>query len=129
MASRPNLRHHQRIDTQFDVELALTDGKAVTCTLSNLSRAGLMVECSPAMLARILPNHSPIAPRQAVRVSARFELPVLPVQTVVISADCDIIYARRVSRQLFQIGMEFVSIEGNGRSYVDQFVDLHLPND
>lgn len=129
MVSRPNLRHHQRIATKLDVELELDNGEWVSTTLSNLSRAGFMVECSPALMTRILPNHSPIAPRQAVRMKAKFDLPILPVQSVRITADCDVIYARRLSRQVFQIGMQFVDLEGNGQDYVNQFVDKHLPND
>ncbi len=129
MASRPNLRHHQRIATEFDVELEVSGGERVMTGLSNLSRAGIMVECSPAVLARVLPNHSPISPRQAVRLRARFALPILPVQSVEVVADCDVIYARRLSRNVFQIGMQFVSVEGNGQAYIDQFIDHHLPND
>jgi len=129
MASRPNLRHHQRIATEFNIELELADGEHVLTTLSNLSRAGIMLECSPAVVSRVLPNHSPISPRETVRLRARFALPILPVQSVEVVADCDVIYARRISRHLFQIGMQFASVEGNGQAYIDQFVDHHLPND
>lgn len=126
---RPNLRHHNRVATQLTVEVSTGDGLTAECESANLSRAGLMLVCTPEQVSQILPNDSPIAPRQAVRLHARFSLPVISLQSVSVSVDCDVIYVRRVSRDCFQVGMEFVEFEGSGRDYVDQYIDRRLQKD
>lgn len=126
MASRPNLRHHQRIPLDLTVDVKLPDGSMQSCQLANMSRAGMMLECSPEEMGRLVPNHSPVAPRQAIRLSTVFDLPIIALQRVRVHADCDVIYVRRLSRHVFQIGMQFVAFEGYGQDYVDQFVDRHL---
>lgn len=126
MASRPNLRHYQRIALELAVDVKLPDGSVQSCQLANLSRAGMMLECTPEEMARLVPNHSPVAPRQAVRLSTVFDLPIIALQRVRVHAECDVIHIRRVSRSTFQIGMQFVSFEGYGQDYVNQFVDRNL---
>ncbi|MFE8072130.1 PilZ domain-containing protein [Marinobacteraceae bacterium S3BR75-40.1] len=124
--NRPNLRHHHRVPADLVVEVTAESGASVECACANLSRAGLMLSCTPDQVSQILPNNMTIAPRQAVRLHARFKLPVLSIQSVQISVACDVIYVRRVSRDCFQVGMHFVDFEGSGRDYVDQYMDRRL---
>ena len=126
MASRPNLRHHQRINTDLAVEVEASPGNWIKTRISNLSRAGIMLECSPSTLTRILPNHSPVSPRQAVRMRTRFSVPVISVQDVQVNVACDVIYVRRLSQKAFNIGMQFVEFDGSGEEYVNQYIDKNL---
>lgn len=125
-ASRPNLRHHHRVNTTLDAKLETQEGVAVECHFTNLSRAGVMAVCTPALIKTLLPKGGPLSPRQSVRLNARFELPVLNVQSVVVEAKCDVIYLRRISRNAFHLGMSFVSFEGSGQNCIDQYIDRKL---
>jgi hypothetical protein len=134
-ATRPNLRHYHRISTQFDAVIK-ADGdspageKVLECQLTNLSRAGVMAKCTPEMVKALLPKGAAVGPRQAVKVQVQFELPVISVQKVLIEAQCDVIYLRRVSRDTFHLGMSFTAFDNNnGQDYIDQYIDrkLHPP--
>lgn len=126
-ASRPNLRHYQRISTKFPAKIASeAAGAALDCELTNLSRAGVMALCTPEMIKTLLPNGSSGGPRQAVRVTLGFDLPVINVQKVQVEAHCDVVYLRRISRNTFHLGMSFVDFEDRGQDYIDQFIDRQL---
>ena len=130
-ATRPNLRHYQRITTRFSALIARKDAsisgeQALSCQLTNLSRAGVMAVCTPEVVASLLPKGAVLGPRQGVRVKIQFELPVISVQKVVIDAHCDVVYLRRDSREVFHLGMSFISFEHTGQDYIDQFIDRQL---
>jgi hypothetical protein len=55
-------------------------------------------------------------------VKTRFTVPVLPTQPVTVLADGNIVHMRRISRNEFQIGIQFSEFEGNGFDYVDRYV-------
>jgi len=133
-AGRPNLRHYHRVSTQFDATISSceeTGGEAsrLKCQLTNLSRAGVMAVCTPDMVKTLLPGGAVIGPRQSVRVKVQFEVPVLAVQKVQIGALCDVVYLRRISRDIFHLGMSFVSFDDSGQDCIDQYIDrkLHRP--
>lgn len=129
--TRPNLRHHHRISTQFAARIESEDAspagaQVLECKLTNLSRAGVMAVCTPEMIKVLLPKGTALGPRQTVRVKIQFELPVINVQKVQIEAQCDIVYLRRVSREIFHLGMSFVSFDNTGQDYIDQYIDRQL---
>lgn len=131
-ATRPNLRHHQRIAARLDAVIGVADGSLLKCQLKNLSRAGAMIMCSPETVNSLLPKGTMVSPKHAVRVQVQFELsmtdipPTGGVQRVLITAYCNIVYQRRVSRDTFHLGMSFTALGGNGQEYIDQYIDRKL---
>jgi len=126
VANKKNLRHQQRIETQLDVIVSLPSGKAVQCRATNLSRTGMMISCDNETLKQLVPGQKSLAAGQWIDVTAKFSVPVVAAQNVTISADCHLIHMRRVSRDEFHIGIQFYGFEGNGHSYIDQFVSRQL---
>ncbi len=121
-STKKNLRHYTRIRAQLEATIA-KDNRTITADIANLSRAGLMLACDRATLEDILPNTAPIIPRQPTQLDIEFALPVVLTQMVMVRAKCNVIYTRRTSRDAFQIGIEFESVENNGYSYIDQYID------
>lgn len=124
--SNQNLRSQQRVETQLDVMVRLPSGESVQCRATNLSRAGMMLCCDNRTLEQLVPGQKPPVPGQWIDVLAKFSVPVVAAQNVVISADCHLIHFRRVSRDEFQVGIQFFGFEGNGYNYVDQYVSRQL---
>jgi len=125
-STKKNLRHYTRIPAQLEATVFKTETKAdnsITIAIANLSRAGLMLACDNATLNEILPNTPAIIPRQPVQLTVEFAIPVVATQTVMIKTKCNVIYTRRISRDSFQVGIEFESVENNGYSYIDQYID------
>ena len=125
-STKKNLRYYTRIPAQLEATVFKADTKAdsgITMAIANLSRAGLMLACNNVTLNEILPNTPAIIPRQPVQLTVEFAIPVVATQTVIIKTKCNVIYTRRLSRDSFQIGIEFESVENNGYSYIDQYID------
>jgi len=125
-STKKNLRYYTRIPAQLEAAVFKADTKAdsgITMAIANLSRAGLMLACDNVTLNEILPNTPAIIPRQPVQLTVEFAIPVVATQTVIIKTKCNVIYTRRLSRDSFQIGIEFETVENNGYSYIDQYID------
>jgi hypothetical protein len=122
VAAKVNLRNQQRVETALDVALTRPDGARVVTHVSNLSRAGMMIECD-AQTARVLvPGNRTPAPGNWLEVAAEFSVPVVITQPVTIRADCHVVHLRRISRDCFQVGLQFIEFDGSGFSHLDAYV-------
>lgn len=123
---KPNLRNQQRVGASLDVTFQRAPDVEVMCRATNLSRAGMMVSCSPECVEKLVPGLKLPAPGQWIEASAAFALPVVAAQKVTITARCHIIHLRRISRSEFQLGLQFSEVEGRGLDYIDQYVSRQL---
>ena len=123
---RPNLRHHHRITVDLELQLEVNDETLPSCRISNLSRSGIMVPCSREILKRIAPNQESVAPRRAIPVRARFEVPVGASASAWIDCQCDLVTVRRVARDCFHTGMTFRSFEDDGEALIDTYISEQL---
>lgn len=113
----PNLRHYHRVPVTLEVLMQTDSGVAVLCQVANLSRAGLMIACTPQMLHQLLPNRESVAPHQPVPVRASLALPDGDL-----NVDCNVVYVRRVSHDCFNLGAEFKAFEGDDEQRLQAFV-------
>ncbi|GHD54399.1 hypothetical protein SAMN05216429_101255 [Marinobacter persicus] len=123
---RPSLRNQQRVDVTIDVTLESPDGQCVVCKALNLSRAGVMLCCDKNTVQQLIPGMRPPAPGNWIDIKTRFPIPLSTRHPENVSADGHIIHMRRVSRDEFQIGVQFCEFEGNGFDYIDKFVSKLL---
>lgn len=126
VSARPNLRNQQRVDVATDVTVEKADGCCLTCKVSNLSRAGIMIQCCRETVRQLIPGERVPAPGNWIDVSLRFSVPVVASQPVVVEASGHIVHMRRVARDEFQLGIQFAEFEGNGYDYVDRYVSKLL---
>ncbi len=119
---KSNLRNQQRVPVDASIALEKPDGQRLDCQIANLSRSGVMISCTEEAARVLLPGLRAPAPGLYFGVTARFSVPVLPAQPVAVTADCNVVHLRRVSRDEFQVGIQFSEFEGNGFDYVDQYV-------
>ncbi len=121
-AAEPNLRDQQRADVSLKAFLNRPGQPEVECEIRNLSRSGMMICCTKDETKGLVPSGRSPAPGDWIKCNARFEVPVVAQQTVVLSASCHIAHLRRVARDEFHLGIRFVDFEGRGFDYVDQYV-------
>ena len=119
---KPSLRNQQRVAVVTEITLECSDGQCVTCTASNLSRTGMTVCCDQQAVKQLIPNLHPPAPGNWIDVKARFSVPALPDESVTVHTDSHIVHMRRLSRNEFQIGIQFCEFQGNGYDYLDKYV-------
>lgn len=125
-AIKPNLRNQQRVDVATDVKLEKQDGSSLVCPMSNISRTGLMILCGQDEVQTLIPGQNTPAPGTWVEVMVSFAVPVVARQPVSVVANGHIVHMRRISRNEFQIGIQFAQFEDNGFGYVDNYVSKLL---
>lgn len=121
-ASKANLRNQQRVEVALEVALTRPDGTRVVSTVSNLSRAGMMIECDARTAQVLVPGNRTPAPGHWLEVTADFSVPVVITQPVKIHAACHVVHLRRMSRDCFQVGLQFIEFDGSGYSHLDNYV-------
>ena len=122
VAAKLNLRNQQRVDVATDITIEKSDGCCLTCSVSNLSRTGVMISCNQETVKQLIPEQKAPAPGHWIAVKTRFSVPVVATQPVSIIADGNIVHMRRIARDEFQLGIQFAEFEGNGFDYVDRYV-------
>ncbi len=125
---KPNLRHQQRAEVSADITIELQDGSNLSCSMVNLSRSGVMICCDQETLKTLIPEQKTPAPGHWIPIRTRFSVPVVAQQPVLIEADASIVHMRRIARNEFHLGIQFVAFEGNGYNYVDLYVRRLLGN-
>lgn len=127
MIAKPkrNLRHYQRVSTDLHADIQTEQGAKTRCKIINMSRTGLMLQCTPAELALLMPNLPVLTLRQPIRLRVVIDLMVRQ-QPVTLRSECDIIYTRRLSKDIFQLGIQFVSFFGDGQAQLDAYIDASI---
>jgi hypothetical protein len=126
VAVKPNLRNQQRADVSTDITIEKSDGQCLTCSISNLSRTGVMISCNRETVKALIPSQQVPAPGNWIAVKTRFHVPVVAAQSVSIIADGNIVHMRRIARDEFQLGIKFSGFEDNGFDYIDRYVSKLL---
>jgi len=126
LAIKPNLRNQQRVDVATEVRIEKPDGSSLVCSVSNISRTGLMISCGQEEVQVLIPAQQTPAPGAWIEVKALFSVPVVASQPVSIVVDGHIVHMRRLSRNEFQVGVQFAEFDGNGFEYVNNYVSKLL---
>lgn len=119
--AQPNLRAQQRVNVVADIVIEKPDGSICNCGTANLSRSGVMIACDQSTLSELIQDSTTLAPRNRTPVKAQFLLSAQSVQSMII-AQGNIVHFRRISRDLFHVGIQFTHFEGSGLDCVDQYV-------
>ena len=126
VVAKPNLRNQQRVDVATEVTVEKTDGSSLVCSVSNISRTGLMISCGQNQVQELVPDQKTPAPGAWLEVKASFSVPVVDSQPVMVIGHGHIVHMRRISRNEFQIGIQFFEFDDNGFEHVDQYVSKLL---
>ncbi|ARU55947.1 type IV pilus assembly PilZ [Oleiphilus messinensis] len=124
---KSNLRYHHRIRSEIEATLLVDNEELCSTTIANISRAGIMIECNQKTLEDILPNQHQIAPKKPVQVEVEFNLPLSVYHEVSVKAYCNVIHTRRLSKNSYQIGLEFAHFANEDFRYVEQYMHMHAP--
>ncbi|MCP5207515.1 MAG: PilZ domain-containing protein [Hahellaceae bacterium] len=121
-----NLRYHNRVTTRLEAIMSTGKNQALIGTLANISKAGLMIECSRQVVEDLIPRDSTPSPKTPVRLEVAFDLWLSEGQPEHLHSICNIIHVRRKSREIYQVGVEFLSFPHNDYAAVVKYVDQRL---
>lgn len=95
----------------------------VRTKLQSIGRDGFSIICDQERLIELLPNPASVSPKSAVRFICEFNLPGYDKSLI---TPCEAFYARRLSRDSFQMSLKFVALSEEQTTIIDAFVAKHL---
>lgn len=118
-----NLIHHTHIQITKDLANKTTMLNGVKTKLQSIGRDGFSIICNQERLSELLPNPAGVSPKSAVRFTSEFTLPGYEKSMI---TDCEAFYARRLSRDCFQMSLKFVALSDEQADMIDEFVSACL---
>lgn len=113
-----NLIYHTHITANKAVQAWSQTGMEFDCHIDAIGRDGMMLTCDRQTLDALLPNSMHIAPKRPATIETRFQLDTLND----ITTRCEVIYARRMSRDQFLLEVRFDHLDDQQFEEVDLFV-------
>lgn len=123
--TKRNLRHHLRIPTHLSATVTAADGQQLQVEIANLSRAGVMLACDRQTLEFMHPKVIAANPGNPMETTLAFTIPSRIGGKITIQCTCHIIYARRLSKDLFYVGLEFRNLEDHLVPHLEQYIESH----
>lgn len=121
-----NLRYHHRIEARGNAEVETSEGLLFNGHLIDISKTGVSIACDRQVLEGLLPpSVTPHpSPRNRVPVVLHFVLAqkTQPSKPAPMATECNIIYARRTSRDIFQLGLEFHNLNAHQAHMLDHYL-------
>ncbi|MBR9912904.1 MAG: hypothetical protein GYB33_21390 [Gammaproteobacteria bacterium] len=104
-------RQGVRLTTRIEAQVAAA-GRSNSVTITNLSAAGLQLECSRRVLEELMPNIHRPDPHQPLQVELNFCLPPADgsPQPPPITLQCRMLYVRRLAQDRFLTGGEIIAL-------------------
>lgn len=121
-----NLRYHNRVSTQFSATMKTGAGLTLSGVISNISKAGLMIECSRQVIEDLIPIDSTPSLKTPIRLEVAFDLWFDNTNQQRLTSVCNIIHVRRKSRETYQVGIEFLTFPEDNYGIVEKYVELRL---
>ena len=125
MTLKRNLRHHLRVPIRVPATVQTREGQPVSAEVANISRAGVMLECDRQTLELIHPKAMTANPGSPLETALAFTIPSQTGGKVAINCTCHIIYARRLSRDVFHVGLEFKDLEEHLAPHLEHYIEAH----
>ena len=118
-----NLIHHTHIPIAKERADKATLLNGVRTKLQSIGRDGFSIICDQQRLTELLPNPVSVSPKSAVRFTSEFTLPGHDKSMI---TQCEAFYARRLSRDSFQMNLKFIALSAEHIAAIDAFVETCL---
>ena len=118
-----DLRRRTRFNTSLPGEAFTESGAHVHVTITNLSLSGLRLEGNQQMMDALFPKSTGRAPDINMKPSleVHFSVPTDSNHLALVKVNGRTVYTRCSEKDIYQIGMEFITIEG-GRKALAQYL-------
>jgi len=121
-AMQRNLRHHFRVPADFIAHIRTSRGDNIEALIENISRASIMISCDREILDILMPNEISYAPMHPKPIRVNFSLPLDSEGPVALSMNMIVVYARRLSRDRFTVGMHVIHPTAQHEALLDSYV-------
>lgn len=114
-------RKAPRYLSKLDIDIVLQDGTILGVQTLNISLNGLQFTCEGYIANEIEPRGIQNHPLDHLQVNVIATLPVDDEQKLY--AICQVVTARRLSQEEYQLGLEFIDFEKNSDKVLQRYID------
>lgn len=115
-------REYPRVKVKLPLEIIRSGGEVLPARVLNISRAGMQVACDWATMIRIVPQTHRVAAAEDLELPVRAMLSFRSKSQATLHALCRVVCARRVSQDQYHVGLQYVSIEGDGETILEHYI-------
>jgi len=116
------LIYHTQLQIDGQATVTSRPKTEISMELSSISKSGLLLKCNKQSLETLLPKQPSLAPKQTVATEVAFGLP----EVGKVDAACEIVSVRRLSRDTFELQLNFSNPEQRAITAVEHFVERKL---
>lgn len=116
-----SLIYHTQLTTNGTVSVESESG-SVSTQLDAVSKSGIVLHCDHQALANIFPKTPSLSPKQSVKLDVDFGLP----EVGRVTTTCDVVSLRRLSRDTFELQMNFAELNDRAVRAVEHYVERQL---
>ena len=113
-------RIHPRISLTIPIRLVAPDNNSLTATSHNISLGGIVLETDSTVHKELIATNSS---DNMTQYKLAF---TLPHQNKSLQLNTRVVYVRRLSQNLFHIGLRFVEPNEQSRKLIENYVKSHL---
>lgn len=120
---RSNRKHH-RVHPALPCEVGQPGGELFAAKILDISVGGLKFSCSQETVNNIIPDgERTVGLIMDVEVEVQFSLPSDNKSATVIKNGASIIHSERLAQDLYHVGIQFNTLNGNVRSQLEAFIE------
>jgi len=119
------LIYHTQLNVDGLAKVVDKDGHEIVSQLDTISKSGIVLHCDQESLSTLFPKTPSLSPKQAVQFTTTFGLP----EVGKIEAKCDVISLRRLSRDTFELQLNFVNASPRALYAIEHYVERKLRKD
>jgi hypothetical protein len=115
-------RRTHRYRIRLPVELILEDGRLLSVESTDISNRGLQFRCDSWVADEIEPRGIRNHPLDQIRLKAVTDFPGMDKYNSRLYACCRVVVARRLSRDEYILGIEFIDFEAGSDRLLERFL-------
>jgi len=117
-----NRRRSPRVAKGLAVNISNVNGEKFNALTLNVSRNGFGLQCSTMDRNELTPQGDFVDMGKPVEFDVSLQLPDVKAPLDHITAKCRVLYSRRLANSICEIGMRFMTIDGDGEERLVRFL-------
>lgn len=116
-------RLHARRKAAIKVQLIGSDSLPMHMYTTDISLAGMSVDCDRQTAQHLSPPGEAITPAQSKQFTARFSIPVTEEEDKTLTLFTKVINVQRVAQDKYHANIRFVSFGGHSQTWLESYLE------
>lgn len=116
-------RLHVRRRAAIKVQLIGSDSLPMHMYTTDISLAGMSVDCDRQTAQHLAPPGEPVSPAQSKQFTARFSVPISEEEDKTLTLFTKVVNVQRVAQDKYHANIRFVSFGGQSQVWLERYLE------